>query len=219
MVFAASLMKDHTKAGDLRSFGSGEAVKTKMVNLAFPEFWQSLLISDIPQLSALYVFGSKKGAEQLGFTQHALGTVRTYLSKGCSGTIIAVDFSGLIRFLAKIGKTADTKTCREFLQGITAEELQQLLDAPVELFIHEVQFGDLVVIPLGYMVCEQTSSIASHGFQMPFVFSSRPALRALQGLIANAPPATSHPQAASGLKLLRDVESKMQACLPQDHVV
>ena len=206
MVFSANLLKDSGTVADLRVFGQGQGVRDAMFSLAFADPTKLLLTSDpqYPQLSTTYVHGGKRGAEYVGFQLHAMGSLKCYLTPGCSGRVVALEWLSLQRFLVQDqGSQGDLANARAFLQTCSSQEVTAMVEAGVQCCYHEIQSGDLLCLPLGWLIAEQTCSVSSNGFQATFLYGSRQTRCALLPLMHMAPPENTSPQVAEGVKLMK----------------
>eukprot|EP00971_Amphidinium_carterae_P330156 6463027-Amphidinium_carterae.1 len=176
MVFGASMMKNQSKASDIRLFMNADNTIERLWKLAVrDEDRQHFLLTGktdgVEHMRQLFVHGVKKGVEYVGLQMHGVGCMKCYLTPGSSGILVIVPFVGLTDFMARGDEQKADKNinglaqAKKFMQAIREDEINALMEE-VLVLVHHVQGGDLVSIPAGWLACEMCTSIASQGFQM-----------------------------------------------------
>ena len=121
-----------------------------------------------------------------------------------SGRVVALEWLSLQRFLVRDqGSQGDLANARAFLQTCSSQEVTAMVEAGVQCCYHEIQSGDLLCLPPGWLIAEQTCSVSSNGFQATFLYGSRQTRCALLPLMHMAPPENTSPQVAEGVKLMK----------------
>ena len=158
--------------------------------------------------------GSKRGSEYVGMELKRVGMAKSLLAQGSALKIITAPFSRLKEhmFAKALAQPVTMIEVKQYLKGLTQTESEGVL--PTCPLMHTVlQYGDVLVVPAGWLVSEKMTSPISCGVQLTVAAPGFGSIESLQDLLAMSPD-NPHPRQKPVLDSIGAILQLLQAAGP-----
>ena len=121
---------------------------------------EQLLSEQLGPMKLVHIFGAKRGCEWVGFEPNCVGSLKADMVQPSNVVTVILPLASLVKFIVDSGSSCTSFfEFKEFLKCITQEQADSMAANGVNLHLHTAEYGDMLWIPLGWLVMEKTASM------------------------------------------------------------